>query len=196
MIRAEADFRVARAVDVRLAVGGRHADGQLLERAAEAAHRVPLEVAQHEQGVIARQVLADVVLLDDLAIGDEQLQIRPFFVHDVHGEGIRPAMVAHGLPVGGGGVAAARIRRVALDDRAVHMLDHRPPKFGGQEVLVALFAGMQLHGDVPRQFQTTGFVELQHVFGSDIARKINLRCHKTFLLLPIHVDVTPRRRAC
>ena len=77
MIRTEADFRVARAVDVRLAVGGCHADGQLLERAAEAAHRVPLEVAQHEQGVIARQVLADVVLLDDLAIGDEQLQIRP-----------------------------------------------------------------------------------------------------------------------
>ena len=88
------------------------------------------------------------------------------------------------------------VRRVALDDRAVHTLDHRPPKFGGQEVLVALFAGMQLHGDVPLQLQTTGFVELQHAFGSDIARKINLRWHKTFLLLPIYVDVTPRRRAC
>ena len=93
-------------------------------------------------------------------------------------------------------VARSGIRRVALDDRAVHTLDHRPPKFRGQEVLVALFAGMQLHGDVPRQLQTAGFVELQHIFRGDIARKINLRCHKTFLLLPIYVDVTPRRRAC
>ena len=99
----------------------------------------------------------------------------------------RPAMVQLALEGTGyppeaavllGEIARTLIRRVALDDRAVHMLDHRPPKFRGQEVLVALFAGMQLHGDVPRQFQTTGFVELQHVFGSNIARKINLRCHK------------------
>ena len=155
---------LARAVDIRLAVGRGAADGQLLQCAAEAAHRVALEVRQNQHGVIVRHVLANEVLLNLLAVRNCELQIGSLGVQQVDREALRPAVLLHGLAVLFGGVALAGIGGVALDNRAVHAVDHRLPKIRAQEVLVSLLAGVYLHCDLTGQRLARLAIELYHLF--------------------------------
>ena len=68
-----------------------------------------------------------------------------------------PAVQLHGLPVVLGGVAAALVGGVALDDRAADMVNNRFPEFRAEEVLIADLAGVYLDGDAAggASFRTT-----------------------------------------
>ena len=167
VIALKTEAGVARAVNMLLAVAGSNADGQLLDRAAEAAHGVPLEVAEHQQGVVVSEILADEVLLDHLAAGNEQLQVGAFAVHDVHVEMLCPAVFAHQLLVAFGYIARARIGGVALHDGAFHMVDHRLPEVRAEEVLIALLAGVELHGHLAGQVNAQQLIHFQHLFRCD-----------------------------
>ena len=175
-------FGLAGAVDVGLAVGRRAADGELLERAAEAAHRMPLEVGEDEHGIVVGNVLADEVLLNTPAVRNGKLQIGALGIENVHVEIRAPAVLDHRAAVLLGGVALALVGGVALDHRAMHGLDHRPPEVGTQKVLVALLAGVQLHGDLARQFAAHGTVKRHDLLGRDLAGEIYLSFHRVFLL--------------
>jgi hypothetical protein len=50
--------RIARSVDMGLAVRGCHADGHVFQCAAEAAHQVSLEMGKHQYGAIGFQILS------------------------------------------------------------------------------------------------------------------------------------------
>ena len=163
-------------VDILLAPGGGDADGDVLQRAAEAAHGVALEVGQHQQGVVVLQVRAHIVLLDHLAGRDGQLHV-PVPVQDVHRGGVRPAVLLHGLPVGGGGVPAPVIGGVALHDGAVHRLDHGLHQVGADEVLVPRLAGVELHRHLALQLHAQGGVQPEQGLRGELAGEIYLGIH-------------------
>ena len=173
---------LARTVDVGLARARAAADGELLQRAAEAAHRVALEVREHEHGVVIGHVPADKILLDALAVRNGKLDVRTLGVENVHIEELAPAVLDHRAAVGLGRVALAGIGRVALDDGAVHRFDHRLPEFRGQKVLIARLAGVDLDGDPAGKLPAKRPVELHDLLGCDIFGKINLCLHLAFLL--------------
>ena len=165
-------------MDVGLAVGGRAADGELLERAAEAAHRMPLEVGEDEHGIVVGNVLADKVLVNTPGVRNGKLQIGALGIENVHVEIRAPAVLDHRAAVLLGGVALALVGGVALDHRAMHGLDHRPPEVGTQKVLVALLTGVQLHGDLSRQLAAHSTVKRHDLLGRDLTGEIYLSLHR------------------
>ena len=80
-------------------------------------------------------------------------------------------------------VARALIRRVALDDGAVHRVHNALPEFGVQKVLVALLAGVHLDRDLARKLLAESAVKLQHLFRRDLAGEIYDRLHSCVLLV-------------
>ena len=165
-------------MDIGLAVGGGAADGELLQRAAEAAHGMALEVGEDQHGVIVSDVLAQKVLLDALALGDGELQVGTLGVQQVHGEVLAPAVLFQQGHVLLSGVAGALIGGVALHHGAVHGLDHGLPELGLQEVLVPLLTGVELHGHFAGQGLAGGLVEGDDLFRGDLTGEINLCFHR------------------
>ena len=86
-------------------------------------------------------------------------------------------MLFHQLPMGRGVVpdptAGIAIGGVALDDGPSHLLDHLPPKFGREEILVAFLPGMDLNRDFPRQRNAEGLIKLDDVFRGDFPNEID-----------------------
>ena len=155
-------------VDVGLAGGGGTADGQLLQRAAEAAHGMALEVGEHQHGVVVVQVFANQILFDLLAVGDFQLQIGAFGIHDIHIKIMAPAMVLHEFDVLVGGVPLAAVGGVAFHDGTVDRVNHGLHEFGPQKVLVALLAGVDLDCDLAGQGLAQRLIQPDHIFRGDV----------------------------
>ena len=80
-----------------------------------------------------------------------------------------PAMRRQKLKMLFGRVALTLISGVAFDHGAVHKLDHRLPEFGMQEVLIALFTGVNLDGYSAGKLRTCGFIKLNDFFGAYIS---------------------------
>ena len=163
---------VSRAVDILLAPGGGDADGDILQRAAKAAHGVALEMGEHQKGIVIGQVGPHEVLLDDLAAGDGQLYVVRL-VHDVHLGGAEPAVALHGDLVGVGGVAPAVVGGIALHDGAAHVVDHRLHEVGAQEVLVSGLAGVDFDGHFSLQLDAQGAVQPEHGGGGEVTGEID-----------------------
>ena len=161
MIRRPEVFRHARAVDIRLAVGRCHADGQLLQCAAVAAHGMSLEVGKYQHGIVIFQIFADKIFLDDLAVRDIQLHIGAFGIQQIYREIAAPTVLVHQLAVLLGGVAGAAIGSVALHDGAADVVDHRFPELRAKEILISLFTGMQLDRDIAGERLGTLFIYKQ-----------------------------------
>ena len=175
--------RRAAGVNPHLARSGGAADGELLERSAVAAHRVALEVGEDEHGVVVFDVLADDVLFQHAAVRNGKLQIGAFGIENIHVEHLRPAVLAQEAAVLLGEIARTLIRRVALDDGAVHRVHNALPEFGVQKVLVALLAGVHLDRDLARKLLAENTVKLQHLFRRDLAGEIYDRLHSCVLLV-------------
>ena len=156
-----------------LAAGGGDADGHVLQRAAQAPHGVALEVGEHEDGVVVVDVGAYKVFLELLAAGDGDGDVA-VLVHDVAGGDVHKAVLLHGLPVGGGGVAAALIGGVALHDGALQLLDKRPNKGGLEEVVSAGLAGGDLDGHFSLQGDAQGVIDLLQGFCGQFFSEIYL----------------------
>ena len=103
-------------------------------------------MGEDQHGVILHHVLAHIVFLDLLAVGNGELRVGALGIQNVHVEVVAPAVVFHELVVLFGGVASAVVGSVALYHRALDGIDHGFHKFGPQKVLVALFTGVDLHG--------------------------------------------------
>ena len=128
--------RIAHTVYVRLAVRRGYTYRHVLERAAKAAHRMTLEVGQYQHGIVLGKVLAHEVLGKMHAIGYGQRHLAKL-VHYVAGRDVRKAVIANRLPVILGIVAAAFIRRVALDDGARKLVNQRLNQCGIEEIVPA-----------------------------------------------------------
>ena len=178
MIRRPEVFRHARAVNIRLAVGRCHADGQLLQCAAVAAHGMSLEVGKYQHGIIIFQIFADEIFLDDLAVRDIQLHIGAFGVQQIYREIAAPAVLVHQLTVLLGGVAGAAIGSVALHDGAADVVDHRFPELRAKEILISLFTGMQFDCNVAGERLVHQPEHIQNLLRGDNRRKINGCTHK------------------
>ena len=135
-------------------------------------------MGQDQHGIVVRSILADVVLLDDLALGDLQLDIGTFGIQQVKVEILVPAVLLDGLQMLFGGVALAVIGGIAFDDCAADVLDDGLPEVGTQEVLVADLARMDLDGDLAGQLLIEQEEELEDVFRGDVLCKVNLGFHR------------------
>ena len=95
----------------------RAADADILVRAAEAAHGVPLEMGQREERIVVQKILADGHLLEPLAVRHGE-QRGALGVHNVYGrEG--PAVRLESFPVVFRRVAPVIVVGVRLDDGGV-----------------------------------------------------------------------------
>ena len=167
MVRGPDLCRVSGAVDQGFSVGGSHADGQLLQRAAEAAHGVPLKVGQHQHGIIVFKILAHMVLFDNLSVRDGQDQIGALGVQQIHGKAAAPAVLHEKPEVLVGGVPLPVVGGVALHNGAAHMLDDGLPEFRPEKVLIAFLPGVQLDCHIPGQFLSSQLIKLHHLFRCD-----------------------------
>ena len=95
--------------------------GDVLDRAAESAHRVPLEMRKNHHEIVLREVRAYDVVFEVPAALDGQAHFA-LGVHDVHRSDGREPVVGGGFQVVFGFGASAAVGRVALDDRALHRL--------------------------------------------------------------------------
>ena len=177
----KAVIRLAGGVDQRLARPGGAADGELLQRPAIAAHGVALEVGQHQHGIIIHNILAHAVLFQNLAVWDRPNHIRPLGVHQIHIKILGPAVLLQKLEVGLGIVphpgAGIAIGSVALHDGAADLLHHGLPEFRVQEVLVALFTGVDLHRHLAGQRNAQGVIQLHNILRGNFWGKINFCFH-------------------
>ena len=176
---------LAAGVDQALALRGGAADGKLLERAAVTAHGVTFEMGQHEHGIVVFEILAHAVFPEHLAVGDVQLHVRTFGVHQIDGKIAAPAVVLDQLAVLRRGVALALVGGVALDDRAADALDHRSPELGLQKVLIALLARMELDCYPAGKLPAQRLIERDHLFRRDLPCKIDRCFHAVFFLSPV-----------
>ena len=114
-------------MDISLAVLTGTAYGEVLQRAAVAAHGMTLEVVQCNHEVVVGHVSSYNVVLDIALIlhGNAHLVV---FVHDVHREILQKAMTLDDLPVVSRRIAvvllvtwSAAVGGVALHDGTVHL---------------------------------------------------------------------------
>ena len=111
-------------MDIDLAAGRGHADGHILDRAAEARHGVALEMGQDQPVGIILRVAADDGVLQTPAARDGPLHLA-LFIHEVEvGKGSEAVFRRH-LLMQGGACAGAAVGGVALDDRAADGLHQR-----------------------------------------------------------------------
>ena len=108
----------------------RAADADVLVGATEAAHRVALEVREHEQRIVIQEMRADGHLREPLAALDGQ-HGRAGLIHDIDGREV-PAVDGQRLPVLLRRVAVTLIVGIRLDDLRLRqilrdeLLDPRP----------------------------------------------------------------------
>ncbi len=138
-------------VDPDLAHRRTEADGDVLDRPAEARHGVALEVGKHQEGVVVRKVTADIIHAQPIAALDWKLH-AVLGVQDVHLRDVSEAVILCQLHVHGGGGTAAAIGGVALHDGAVQHLHQVADQRGPQVVGALALAGGQLDAHFPRQF--------------------------------------------
>ena len=175
-------LRLAGTMDIGFTKRRSVADGQLLQRTAVATHGMALEMGQHQGRVVIGQILAHIVFLNHLAVGNVQHQIGARCVQQIHRKILLPAVLFKQLQVLFGGITLSLVCRIALDDGATHMIHHRFPEIGPQEILVALLAGMDLDGHISGQLLVQQLIHLQHLFGCDSFRKIDFGSHKNIRL--------------
>ena len=160
-------------MDPRLARRRGDADRDVLDRAAEAAHRVPLEVRQHDREIVVQKVFAHVVLREVPSALDRKRRFA-LGVHDVdRGDGGEAVVGSRFEMVGRAGASAA-VGGVALDDRAADLAYQRCDERRLQEVVSARFARREFDGHPPRGFAAERFVDAHQRLGRDRARQVDL----------------------
>ena len=159
-------------VDVEFAAARRHADGEVLQRPAEAAHSMPLEVREVYHEVVVRQVATHLVVFDIGGVPDRQAH-GALGVHDVH---VAVAAFRHLLPVALGlGPAGEGVGRVALHQGAVHAFHQRHDELRRQLVALLRLAGAYLHRHAAQRLDAQGLEDAHQRLGADIAREVDRR---------------------
>ena len=76
-------------------------------------------------------------------------------------------MLAQSRHVFLGGIPSAFISGVALYHRTGYSIHHGLPKIRAQEVLIALFTGMNLHRHISGQRNAQQFIQFQYLFAGN-----------------------------
>ena len=143
----------------------RAADADVLVGATEAAHRMPLEVREHEQRVVIQEMRANGHLREPLAALDGQHGCAGL-IHDVDGREV-PAVDGQGLPVLLRRVAVALIVSIRLDDLRLRqilrdeLLDPRPRN----DIRPVRLARVQLDADAPRDVRHNLLIQFEQSGG-------------------------------
>ena len=163
-------------VDARLAGRGGDADGEVLQRAAEAAHHVALEVVEDHEAVVVRERGADEVLPEVRRTGGARDFELVELVHDHDLRNGIEAVVLDGLPVLRRLLARAAVGGVALDNVALERPHERPDELRLEVVRVAGLAGRDLHRDLPALERTSERpVGLLETRGGDVVGEVDRR---------------------
>ena len=86
------------------------------------------EMREYQQGIIAGQRFSNEILFDFLSVGNGELEIWTFGVHQIYIKIFAPSMFAQRFHMLCSGVAAAFIGCIALHDSAAHMVDNWLPE--------------------------------------------------------------------
>ena len=161
---------------------GADADGDVLERPAEAAHHVALEVGEDQHAVVVVQMLAHDVLVQVAAVVDRNFDFAEL-VHDVHRSDVFEAALFDGLPVVGHVLPGAAVSGAAFDDGAVQIMNQRPDQLRAQVVALGALAGGDFDADLAVEGLVQGLVHLDQLFRGDFPGEKYLACsHGTSLL--------------
>ena len=148
-------------------------DGDVLHRAAEAAHRMTLEVRKYDHGVVIDDMPAHGDFLEVLAATHRQIY-RALGVHDVN-RAERPTIDLERFKMLFGRKAVAFVKRVSFHDHGVrHRGLERLHHVSGQNVGTVLFAGVQLNGHLAVDAFVDAFIEIDQRLRVDLAREIHL----------------------
>ena len=158
---ASAGFGAA-GVDPHLAHGGAEADGDVLDGAAKARHGVPLEMGQHQIGIIVGKVTAHIIHVDADSALDGDLHAA-LLIQDVQLGYFREAVILCLLPVHGGGGAAAAIGGIAFHDGAIHQMHEIRDQLRPQVIAAGAFAGGHLDAHPAGQFYAQTVLETGEV---------------------------------
>ena len=120
-------------VNVCLSVLGGDTYGGIFEHAAEAAHRMALEMGQVNHEIIVLQMGSNDVVFYPFIIGDRNLEFT-FFVHDIHiGYGFIPSF-GDFLPVGFRRRTASLVSRIAFNQRTADLFHQITNQLGTEMV--------------------------------------------------------------
>ena len=147
-------------------------DGDIFQRTAEASHGMAFKMGQHQHGIIIFQMSAHKVLLNLLSALHGQFQFA-LFVHDINFGDFGPAVLIHGFPVSRCRITFSFIGRVALHNRAVHLLNHGLPEVRPDKVLISHFPGMQLDCHLAGKICTQRSVQPEDCLRCDVLCKIH-----------------------
>ena len=167
---------VAAAVDDRLAMRRRDADGHVLQRAAKAAHGVPLKMGKHQHGLVFAQPFAHVILHKVKAPFDRQGDL-PVLVQDIAGRDVGKPVLADGLPVVLRVIAAPLIGGVAFDNGALQLFDQIGDQLGLQKVVPTRLAGGNFDGHPALERNAQRLIGAHQALCGNVTRKINLGFH-------------------
>lgn len=162
----------AAGVNPRLALRRAEADGDILDRAAKARHRMTLKVAQHQEGIVAHEMAAHIIHRKHLSALDRQFHVA-LGVENIQLCHIQQTVVLCLLDVHGGGSAVATVGGVALHDGAVKLMDEVGNQLRPQVVCARALAGGHLHAHLAGQRHAQRVVSRDQALGRDLRDEIH-----------------------
>ena len=124
----------------RLAVCRSDADGNILQRAAESAHDMSLEMGKNQHRVIILEMFAHNILFQMEAVFNRNIELIKF-IHDIHRSDLFKSALVDFVPVAAHILTASAIGRAAFHDRAVEFLDELLNQFRTQVIAELRFTG-------------------------------------------------------
>ncbi len=141
----------------RLALRRCYTDGDILQRAAETAHGMALEMREHEGEIVVEVTLAHEILLQVLAALDRERDLA-VGIHDLHvGDGREPVLLGS-LQMRLGLGPSAAIGGIALHDSASDATHQPLDQRGSEIIVVARLARRDLDGHLARRLATQSLV--------------------------------------
>lgn len=107
-------------MNIGLSMGRGDSNADVFQRAAEASHSMPLEMGQHQDGIIVGQMLAHNILLQMKTALHRDIHLTEF-IHDITGSHGLESVIFDGLPMLFGVLTLTAVGRTALDNRAVEL---------------------------------------------------------------------------
>ena len=162
-------------MDPAFAVRRGYADGHVLERAAEASHRMAFEMRQHENGIVVVDMLADDVVGDVAVLGHRDLDFAAH-VHDLDWRKIGVSVLFERGKAFFGGFTIAVVCGRAFHERAADLLHEVLDERRIEIIGFFRFAGMDFDGRFAFRLASERMVGGDEAFRCDDRREEHFRC--------------------
>ena len=138
-------------------------------------------MGQDQHRIIIHNIFTQVVFFENFAIWNGPDHIRSLGIHKIYIKVFIPAVLFQKfqmrlcmVPYTSAGVT---ISSVALHNRSLNFLNHRPPKLRTEEILISLFSRMNLHSHFSGQLHSKSLIHLYNLFRGNFSSKVNLCLH-------------------